>query len=150
MWAHLGAAVSLMPLPALQRLMLDTAGNVHIHVPRETQLKRLWARRLINFNVFVESADEFVQHIDAMCLDVQTCNSDEWVEVMAALEKRGTPLVMRQPHTAAASIHVIQGCMYDIEAAREPACACHICLDCLVQRTCRPSEMPAVMDRVFF
>ena len=146
----LATPISFMQFPALQRVMLESAGNMYIYIPKTVHLKRLWARRLKHLYIWVESAHEFVQHIDAMRLDVDTYDFQNRAEVMAALEERGTPLVMRQPHRAAAPTYVIEGCMYDSEAARKPACACQICLDCLVRRTCRPSEMPAAMDRVFF
>ena len=146
----LGNPISFWRVPALQRVVLDIAGTMHIEIPEGHRITRFWARRLTYLHMTFESARNFVQHIDAMRLDVEMYNSEDWAEVTAALEERGTPLVVRQPHPAGTPTHVIKGCMYDVEAEGQPACVCQICLDCLVRRTCRPSELPAALEQPLF
>ena len=67
----------------------------------------------------------------------------------AALQEHGTPLVTRQPQ-GEVPVHVIEGCGYDTDAGQKHTCACQTCLDCLVKRSCRPSELPAAFAETPF
>ena len=145
---------SLGMLPALERLVLvsgTTSGSVHFYFPASMHLKRMWAGRRVNFTFKYDSAASFTSGMEDVGLMGILISSPGMSSFIDALQERGTPLVKRPPRPQGEnSVHVIEGCRYDTEAGQKHTCACQTCLDCLIRRSCRPSELPLALDEAPF
>ena len=144
-----GGPISLAVLPALERLVLVGDGTVHFYFPASMHLKHLWVGHFIHFMFRFESAANFTSAMEDVCIKGYLNPSPSMTDFLDALRERGTPLVNRQLQ-GEEPVHVIEGSRYDTEAGQEHTCACQICLDCLVRRSCRPSELPSALASASF
>ena len=136
----------LSGLPALERLVLH-GGTMHIYFPADLHLKRLWTRHTRYFYFNYPSEASFTCVIEDLCIMGRFHSSLS--SLKNALQERGTPLVTRQQQ-GERPVQVIEGCRYDPEAGQQRMCACQTCLDCLVRRSCRPSELPSALAEAPF
>ncbi len=145
------APCSLAALPALQRLVIDSPGGVvHLFVPEGMPLKRLWARRLHGLGLALESAAAFSGRLEDLSVHAAGFFAFDWPAVEAGLRQRGMRLMTRQPLCAGRTSFVIEGCRYDGQIVDQLLCVCGTCLDCLLRRAGRVSELANDADRAPF